>query len=111
FQVRRKEDNCIDCGKCDRICPSAIVVSRKKSVRTAECIGCLECIQVCPAKECLSLAVPQKKEVPPLLLPALVLSLFFLCYLLALMSGHWQTQVPLEAFQHYYQMIDNIGHP
>ncbi|MEN8200799.1 MAG: 4Fe-4S binding protein, partial [Thermodesulfobacteriota bacterium] len=38
FQVRREEDNCIDCGKCDRICPSAIVVSRKKSVRTAECI-------------------------------------------------------------------------
>lgn len=65
FQVKRDKTTCIDCQKCDKICPSAIRVSSKNSVRTPECIGCLECLAVCPQKDCLTLtALPGQKKFP-----------------------------------------------
>lgn len=111
FQIKRDPDTCIECNKCDRICPASITITNKQTVRNSECIGCLECVQVCPAPDCLTLALPGKKQTHPLLLPGLTIGLFFLCFFLAKISGHWHTQVPVEVFQHYYQMIDDIGHP
>ena len=111
FQIKRDPERCIDCKKCERVCPSSIHITKRKTVRNAECIGCLECVQACPAKNCLTLAVPGKKETNPLLLPGLVLSIFFICYSIALTSGHWHTDIPIETFQRYYQMINKIGHP
>lgn len=111
FQIKRAPDTCTDCKKCERVCPSSIHITKRKTVRNAECIGCLECVQSCPAQNCLTLSVPGKKEITPLLLPALILALFFLCYFIARISGHWQSEVPVEVFQHYYRMIEEIGHP
>lgn len=111
FQIKRNPDTCIDCKKCDRICPASITLTNRQTVRNAECIGCLECVQVCPAPDCLTLALPGKKQVHPLLLPGLTIGLFFLCFLLAKITGHWHSQVPVEVFQRYYQLIDTIGHP
>jgi polyferredoxin len=111
FQIKRAPDTCIDCKKCNRVCPASITITNRQTVRNAECIGCLECVQACPVPDCLNLALPGKKQVHPILLPGLTIGLFFLCFFLAKMSGHWHTQVPVEVFQHYYQMIDTIGHP
>lgn len=111
FQIKRNPDTCTDCRKCERACPSSIHITRRKTVRNAECTGCLECVQACPVENCLSLSVPGKKEINPLLLPGLILGLFFLCYLVARISGHWHSEVPVEVFQRYYQMIGNSGHP
>jgi polyferredoxin len=111
FQIKRNPDTCIDCKKCERSCPSSIHITKRKTVRNAECIGCLECVESCPVENCLSLSAPGKKAVSPLLLPGLTLGLFFFCYLIARSSGHWHSEVPVEVFQHYYQMIENIGHP
>ncbi len=111
FQVKRAPETCIDCKKCEDACPSSIRITRKTTVRNAECIGCLECVQVCPAQKCLTLAVPGTKDTNLLLLPGLLLGLFFTCYIIALISGHWYSHVPNEVFQHYYQLIDTIGHP
>lgn len=111
FQIKRASETCIDCRKCERACPASIAITQKNTVRTAECIGCLECIQACPVQNCLTLAVPGKKATNPLFLPGCILGLFFTCYVIALISGHWHTEVPEEAFQHYYRMIDEIGHP
>ncbi len=111
FQVKRNEETCIDCKKCDRVCPASITITNRKTVRNAECIGCLECVQVCPAKNCLTLSLPGKKKNTPLLLPILILGLFFSCTLIAQVIGHWQSAVPTEDFKRYYKMIDDIGHP
>ena len=111
FQIKRNPDTCIDCKKCEQACPASIHVTRRETVRNAECIGCLECIQACPAKDCLTIAAPGQKATSPFLLPGLILGLFFLCYLVAKISGHWHTEVPVEVFQRYYQMIGDIGHP
>ena len=53
FSIKRDENNCISCGKCNRVCPSQIKISTKKHVRNAQCINCLECIAACPVKETL----------------------------------------------------------
>ena len=111
FQIKRNPETCIDCKKCEAICPASIKITNRKTVRNAECIGCLECVESCPATNCLTLSVPVKKEINPIILPMLVLGLFFICYLIARITGHWNTEVPLEVFQRYYKLIGNIGHP
>ena len=57
-RVRRNSDNCIDCGKCDRICPMGIHVSSTEEVRSVECINCAECIHICPVPETLDFTAP-----------------------------------------------------
>lgn len=111
FQIKRAPAACIDCKKCEQICPSSIRITNRKTVRNAECIGCLECLPVCPAKDCLTLSLPGKRQVNPIILPALTLGLFFLCYLTAKFTGHWQTQITLNDFREFYQQITTIGHP
>jgi len=111
FQIKRKSETCIDCKKCETICPASIKITHRNTVRNAECIGCLECVEACPVTDCLSLSVPGKKVINPILLPSLILGLFFTCYLIAKITGHWNSEIPLEVFQRYYKMINEIGHP
>jgi len=105
MQVKRDAETCIDCKKCEKSCPASIMITRRETVRTAECIGCTECISVCPVTECLTLGVPFKKKIPALTLPLLVLGLFFLCWLVALTTGHWQTEVPPETMRLIYSKM------
>ena len=44
FGLKRTED-CIDCGKCERVCPT---VEAGRDGRKAECYLCGRCIEVCP---------------------------------------------------------------
>jgi len=111
LQIQRDPRLCINCQKCEAVCPGAIRITAKETVRAGECVGCLECVAVCPQTECLTLALPTKKTAPPLLLPALVITVFLLFWGAARLTGHWQTQVPVETFRHYYQQTQAIGHP
>lgn len=51
FKIIRKDDICIQCGKCDRICPAEIQISKESSVAKTECFSCMECVNICPTKE------------------------------------------------------------
>lgn len=53
FSIKRDQESCVDCKKCDRNCPMQIEVSNKKHIRDAQCINCLECIKSCPINGCL----------------------------------------------------------
>ncbi len=111
FQVKRNRHLCIDCKRCETVCPASIEITARQTVRNGECIGCLECLPVCPGKDCLTLSLPGRVTAPPLLLPMLIIGSFLLFWLVARLSGHWQSQVPNETFQHYYQQLQSIGHP
>lgn len=50
LQIKRDPASCIDCKKCENICPSSIRITNRETVRNAECIGCLECLPSVPPK-------------------------------------------------------------
>ena len=110
FQVKRDQESCIHCKKCARICPAAIPVPEKATMRNPECIACLECVAVCPVDECLAPALYQQRT-RPILVPALVLALFFGFWLTATATGHWHTQTPAEEAKRFYRMGEKIIHP
>ena len=51
--VRRNASTCIDCKRCDRVCPTRLEVSTASAVR-GNCIGCLSCVDACPVKNTLT---------------------------------------------------------
>ena len=111
LQVKRDRETCIDCKKCEKTCPAAIRIADKSCVRTAECIGCTECVSVCPVDDCLTLASPIKKQHSIILVPAGVIGLFFLFYFVALLTGHWYSEVPPEVMKQFYGILNDLPHP
>ncbi|MHB9032713.1 MAG: 4Fe-4S binding protein [Anaerolineae bacterium] len=57
FKVRRNAPVCIDCKRCDRVCPVRLPVSGRPAV-THNCTMCLRCVSICPAKGALEAALP-----------------------------------------------------
>jgi polyferredoxin len=49
-KLHRNEKTCINCKKCDQVCPMNIKVSEVKTVKNHQCISCLKCTseEVCP---------------------------------------------------------------
>jgi len=52
MRVKVKEDECVSCGKCGKVCPMDVEVTDNKRSRKngTECILCLECVNNCPKK-------------------------------------------------------------
>lgn len=76
FKVVRNESLCIDCGKCNRVCPMNIDVQHSTKVDSAECINCSLCVLDCPKAGALENKV-SKRTVTPFLSILLVVILFF----------------------------------
>ncbi|MBU0483550.1 MAG: 4Fe-4S binding protein [Proteobacteria bacterium] len=110
-RVKRNSEACIDCKKCEKVCPSSIPVASRQSINSPECIGCLECVAVCPPEKCLTLNLPGGRTVNPFLLPGAVLAVFMVCWAVAVLTGHWQNDIPLETLQKFYRMSENLAHP
>lgn len=67
FSIKREAGTCIDCKKCDRVCPMNIEVSMHEQVRNGQCINCMKCVDVCPVDKTLSYSrvkwnFPKKKK-------------------------------------------------
>lgn len=45
---RRRESLCIDCGRCDAVCPAGAEPAEK--LRVSECMECFNCSEVCPTR-------------------------------------------------------------
>lgn len=110
-RIRRDKDLCIDCRKCEKVCPGSILVATKDSVNTPECLGCLECVAACPVDGCLSVSVFGRRNLSSLIIPIGVLGVFFGLWLWAQLSGHWHSGIPLDVLQAYYQESSFLAHP
>ncbi len=104
-------ETCIDCRKCEKVCPGSIVVPEKEKVTSPECIGCLECVSACPVGNCLQVSAAGRWKLPPLVLPLAILGLFFLLWGVANLTGHWHSEVPMDLLKRYYQMSSQLAHP
>ena len=102
FQIRRDPDLCISCKKCETACTQSLLVAQKHVILNPECVGCLECVAACPITECLYVSLAKRKKIALFWLPLAVILTFFLFYLSARMSGHWQTVIPDEFFKQIY---------
>lgn len=59
FAVRRNADTCVNCKRCDKVCPMSIKVSDKTVVRQHSCISCMECTSsgACPKKSTVDISL------------------------------------------------------
>jgi polyferredoxin len=114
-RIRRDEDACIDCGKCNKACRAELPVDRLIQVRSVECTSCMECVAVCPAENALQLSLPPKmvfsaterwrnRALQPRAIAAILALVFFGLIGIARATGHWQTNVPRSV---YMQMVPN----
>ena len=46
LRLRLRREDCVDCGRCDKVCPVELDVRRELS--GPECIACGDCIRACP---------------------------------------------------------------
>ncbi|MGA7829418.1 MAG: 4Fe-4S binding protein [Terracidiphilus sp.] len=125
IRIRRDADACIDCGKCNKACPSHLPVDSLVQIRSVECTGCMECVAVCPAQDALQLSLAPRRSrspqspatgemaarwrhraVKPRLVAALLALLFFGLIGAARVTGHWQTNIPREL---YMRLVPDAG--
>jgi len=102
-QVKRNQEKCIDCKKCEAVCPAALGIPRKKTIRNPDCIGCMECINVCPQENCLTTSVAGK-NISPLLIPLGTVGLFLFIWVLARQTGFWESSISPVIFKKSYHL-------
>ncbi len=42
------DDQCNNCGACDKVCKAECIDSEKKQIDFSACVGCFNCLRVCP---------------------------------------------------------------
>ena len=109
-RIRRDEGLCVDCRQCTRRCPAGISVHKKSTVLDPDCIGCEECIAGCPKKGCLSIET-LARPINPFFFPVLIIGTFLAFCLGAMVTGYWESAVPVDVFKRFYIMMDAFGHP
>ena len=90
YRVRREASACIDCGKCDKVCPVDLPVSQGRDVTSAECLACGLCVNVCPAKGALEIAGPKNTKISPLFLTLSTVAVFGGVILLTVALGWFE---------------------
>lgn len=55
FSIKRNESTCVNCKKCDKVCPMNIEVSTQNVIQDEQCISCFNCIESCPKKDTLKI--------------------------------------------------------
>jgi ferredoxin len=48
FKIVIDENNCKECGLCERVCKANCIKSSSKEIDFAACIGCFNCLDACP---------------------------------------------------------------
>lgn len=120
-KIRRDAEACIDCGKCNKACPSHLPVDSLVQIRSVECTGCMECIAVCPAENALQMALAprkqetaaarwQKRALQPRMVAAVLAVFFFGLIGAARMTGHWQTNLSREMYMQLVPNAENVDH-
>ncbi|NDV23546.1 4Fe-4S binding protein [Desulfovibrio sp. JC022] len=104
--IKRDEDKCISCGKCNTACPGGIEVDLKQTVNSAECVGCTQCINACPVDGCLNVTDRLSRvKLPWYVIAAGSLLILLVYYAAAKFTNHWDSPYPLEMLRKYYMMM------
>ncbi len=111
-KIKRNPVSCIDCGLCNKACPSFIKVDKVKTVISDECTTCLSCVDVCPVEDTLQLEiVGKKKKINKRLVAIGVVSIFMLVTGFGMITGNWQNKITKEQYLNLYENMNSFGHP
>ena len=130
-KIRRDAQACIDCGKCNKACPSQLPVDRLIQIQSVECTGCMECVAVCPGGErAATLAAvaqgrhaSERRDLPkrsaarwrhralkPQVVATVLALVFFGLIGAARATGHWQTDIARDIYMQLVPNADSYGH-
>lgn len=111
FKITRNKQSCVQCGKCTASCPNQILVEQAGLVWSPECTGCLTCVQQCPVKGTLTFqATIGQSSLDRQKLAFGVLGLWIFIIGIAIVTGHWESKMPMETYKELLLMVDYIGH-
>jgi len=111
-KIKRDPVSCIDCGLCNKACPSFIKVDSVKTVFSDECSTCMSCVDVCPVKDTLQLK-PQftKKTFNKKWVAVGVAGIYIFIIGLGMLTGNWQNNITKEQYVIHNKNIQSLGHP
>jgi polyferredoxin len=125
IRIRRDAQACIDCGKCNKACPSNLPVDKLIQIRSVECTSCMECVAVCPAENALQFSLPPRsihgdqtapaarwrnRALDPRMVAAALAVLFFGFIGVARATGHWQTNISRDVYMLMVPHANEYGH-
>ena len=107
MRITRDTTKCIDCGKCTRVCPSYILVDKKKHVLTHECLACYDCVNACPVSGALDMKlIGGSKKIHYGLYAGLIIGLYLAITNTARATGHWYTRITDGEYVRRVQELD-----
>lgn len=63
FTIKRDDESCVGCKKCDKACPMHINITKQEYLRDAHCINCFQCANSCPIPNTITYGmIDDKKE-------------------------------------------------
>ena len=98
-KVRRNEDACIHCSRCNNVCHAFVNVEGSDVVNDTECDGCMDCVKICPADDCLEAKVFGRTTIAPWVWPLLVVGLWLAIYGAAYVTGNWKSPITPDQFR------------
>ncbi len=111
-KIKRNPVSCIECGLCNKACPSFIKVDKVKTVISDECTTCLNCIDACPVADTLQLeTIVGKKKISKKWVAVGVVSGFMLVTGYGMLTGNWQNGISKNDYLILYKDMDSFGHP
>jgi polyferredoxin len=112
-RIKRNPVSCIDCGLCNKACPSFIKVDKVKTVLSDECTSCFNCIDVCPVADTLELksVLPVKKKVNKRYAVIGIVSIFLVVTGIGMFTGNWDNNITKEEYLLHYKEMNSYGHP
>ncbi len=90
-KLYRKQETCVSCQKCNRVCPVQIEICAQPKVTSLQCISCGDCVVACPKADCLEYRIGGKRPVHWAVYGIVALVLFFAPVGIAKQMDLWET--------------------